>query len=182
MTEVEVYDATEDLRKAWWLLLVLGILSLIFGGMLIFWPGPTLAAITTIVGLFMVVAGVIRFFVGVFDGDREHRLLLVILGILGVVVGVVIMRNPELTIGVVVVLTAVFWLVSGMVDLFRGLTNPRLPDRSLRILFGGVAALFGVIILVWPSITVGVFAILMGIYVVIFGILEVLAAFQLKNS
>ncbi len=182
MTEVEVYDATEDLKRAWWLLLVMGILSLIFGALLIFWPGPTLTAITTIVGLFMIVAGVVRFFVGVFDGDREHRLLLVILGILGVVVGVVIMRNPELTIGVIVLLTAVFWIVSGMIDLFRGLTNSSLPDRSLRILFGALAALFGVIILVWPSITVGVFAILMGIYVVIFGILEILAAFQLKNA
>lgn len=182
MTEVEVYDATEDLKRAWWLLLLMGVLSLVFGGMLIFWPGPTLAAITAIVGLFMIVAGVIRFFVGVFDSDREHRILLVILGILGVVLGVVIFRNPELTIGVIVLLTALFWLVSGMVDLFRGLTNTHLPDRSLRILFGGVAALFGVIILVWPSITVGVFAVLMGIYVVIFGILEILAAFQLKNA
>jgi uncharacterized membrane protein HdeD (DUF308 family) len=182
MADVEVYDATEDLRRAWWVLLVMGLLSLGFGGLLIFWPGQTLTVVTTIVGLFMIVAGVARFFVGVFDGDREHRLLLVVLGIVGVVIGVIIMRNPESTIRLIVLLTALFWLVSGMVDLFRGLTNARLPDRSLRILFGAMSAIFGVIILVWPDITVGVFAVLTGIYVVFFGILEILAAFQLKNA
>lgn len=182
MTDVEVYDDTARLRAAWWMLLVMGVLSLGFGALLIFWPGRTLAVVTSIVGLFMIVAGVVRFFVGVFDTDREYRLLLVFLGIVGVVLGVVIMRNPEATIALIVLLTAVFWLVSGMVDLFRGLTNASLPDRSLRILFGGLSAVFGVVILVWPDITVGVFAVLMGIYVVFFGILEILAAFQLRRA
>jgi uncharacterized membrane protein HdeD (DUF308 family) len=182
MTDVEIYNTTEDLKRAWWLLLVMGLLSLGFGGLLIFWPGQTLTVVTTIVGLFMIVAGVVRFFVGVFDGDREHRLLLVFLGIAGVVIGVIIMRNPESTIRLIVLLTALFWLVSGMVDLFRGLTNSHLPDRSLRILFGAMSAIFGVVLLVWPDITVGVFAVLTGIYVVFFGILEILAAFQLKNA
>ncbi len=180
--EIEVYDATESLKRVWWLLLVMGIASLAFGALLIFWPGRTLTVVTTIVGLFMIVAGVVRFFVGVFDGSSEHRLLLVILGVVGVVLGVVIIRNPEATIALVVLLTALFWIVSGMVDLFRGLTNSHLPDRGVRVLFGALAALFGVIILAWPDITVTVFAILMGIYVIVFGLLEILAAFQLKNA
>ena len=182
VTEIEVYDATDDLKRAWWLLLVMGLASFVIGALLIFWPGPTLTVVTTIVGLFMIIAGVVRFFVGVFDGNREHRLMLVFLGIVGVVLGVVIIRNPEATIALIVLLTALFWLVSGMVDLFRGLTNAQLPDRGLRILFGALSALFGVIILVWPDITVTVFAILMGIYIIIFGLLEILAAFQLKNA
>lgn len=181
MTYGDVYEA-EDLTKTWWLLLLMGIASVAFGALLIFWPGPTLIVVTTIVGLFVIVAGVVRFFTGVFDSRREHRLLLVILGIVGVALGVVIMRNPEAAIGLIVLLTALFWLVSGMVDLFRGLTDAHLPDRSLRILFGALSALFAIVILVWPEITVGVFAVLTGIYIVFFGILEAIAAFQLKYA
>ena len=92
------------------------------------------------------------------------------------------MRNPETTIKVIVLITAIFWLVLGMVDFFRGLTDSSLPDRGLRIGFGALTALFGVVLLVWPDVTVTVFAVLVGIYIVILGIFEVLAAFQLKNA
>jgi uncharacterized membrane protein HdeD (DUF308 family) len=182
MGGIDIYVPVEDLKRGWWLLLVLGIASIAFGALLIFWPGRTITVVTTIIGLFMIVTGLVRFAVAVFDTDRENRWLLVIVGIMGVVLGVIIMRNPEETIRVVVLITAIFWLVAGMVDFFRGVTNRSLPDASLRVVFGAMSALFGLVILVWPEITVGVFAVLMGVYVVVFGMLEVLAAFQVKNA
>ncbi len=45
-----------------------------------------------------------------------------------------------------------------------------------------MTALFGVVVLVWPDVTVGVFAVLMGIYTVFFGLIEIVAAFQLKKA
>ena len=182
MTSVEVYETSEDMKRAWWVLLLLGIVSLGIGAALIFWPGKTLTVVTTIVGLFMIVAGLIRFGVAIFDSQAQERWLMAIFGIIGVVLGVIIMRNPETTIKVIVLITAIFWLIGGMVDFFRGVTNPSLPDRGLRIGFGALSALFGVVILVWPDITVGIFAVLMGIYVAFFGVLEIIAAFQIKNS
>ncbi|MCL1595670.1 MAG: DUF308 domain-containing protein [Actinomycetia bacterium] len=182
MTDVEVYDDLAELKKGWWLLALLGLLSIGFGALLIFWPGRTIAVVTTIFGLFMVVSGVIRFFVAVFDSRSEARWLMLLSGIVGVVLGVIVMKNPEATIQVIVVIAALFWIISGMVDLFRGLTHGDLPDRGVRIGFGALATLMGVVVLVWPEITVGAFAILMGIYTVLFGVLELLAAFQIKNA
>jgi len=182
MADVEVFDELEEIKKGWWLLALLGVISIAIGALLIFWPGRTITVVTTVVGLFMIVAGVIRFFVAVFDSRSNDRWLMVFSGILGVVLGVIIMKNPEATIKIIVLITALFWLISGMVDLFRGLTNSHLPDRSLRAGFGAVTALFGVVILVWPEITVGVFAVLTGLYIVFFGVLELVAAFQIKNA
>lgn len=182
MTDVETRDEFDDLRKAWWLLALLGVVSIGFGLLLVFWPGETLTVVATIVGLFIIVNGVIRFFQAIFDSNQEHRFLLVLVGLVGVVIGVVVMKNPEATIKLIVLLTALFWLISGMVDFFRGLTNRSTPDAGLRVAFGALTALFGVVILVWPSITIGIFAVLTGIYFVFFGIIEVYAAFQLKNA
>lgn len=181
MTEAEIYVA-DQIKRSWWVLLLLGVLSVGFGALLIFWPGTTLAVLTTLIGLFMIVAGVARFLVGVFDTDREQRILMVIAGIVGVVLGVAIVQNPQAAIKVVVLLTALFWIISGMIDLFRGLGDASLPDRSVRIVFGALSAVFGVVILAWPDITVGALAVLMGVYVVLFGVLEVVAAFQVKNA
>jgi uncharacterized membrane protein HdeD (DUF308 family) len=180
--EIDVYDYNEDLKKGWWLLLISGVIGVIIGGLLIFWPGATITVVTAIVGFFMIVTGVIRFFVAVFDSHAEDRWLMVFAGIIGIALGVIVMKNPEGTIKVIALIVAIFWLISGLVDLFRGLTNSHLPDRSLRIVFGLMSALFGVVILVWPAITIGVFAILVGIYAVFFGVLEIIAAFQIKNA
>ena len=184
MSEVEfdVYGTNEEAKRSWWLLLVLGIISVGIGGLLIFWPGQTITVVTMIVGFFMIVTGVVRFFVAVFDSRSQDRWLMVFAGIAGIVLGVVVMKNPEGTIKVIALIVAIFWLIAGLVDFFRGLTNADLPDRSARIVFGLMSAVFGVVILVWPAITIGVFAILVGIYAVFFGILEIVASFQIKNS
>jgi len=180
--EFDVYDTNEGAKKGWWLLLLLGIVSVIVGGLLVFWPGSTIAVVTMIVGFFMIVTGVVRFFVAVFDSHSEDRWLMVFAGIAGIVLGVVVMKNPEGTIKVIALIVALFWLIAGLVDFFRGLTNSDMPDRSARIIFGLMSAIFGIVILVWPAITIGVFAILVGIYAVFFGILEIIASFQIKNA
>lgn len=179
---VEVIDPVAELKRSWWLLLIMGLISIGVGGLLMFWPGQTLTVITSIFGFFMILSGVVRFAVAIFAGNVEGRWLLVLASIVGVVLGVVIMKNPTATIGVVVLITAIFWLISGMVDLFRGITDSGLPDRGARIAFGAVAAILGVVVLVWPAPTVLVFAVLAGIYAVVFGILEIVSAFALKNA
>ncbi len=181
MTGMDIY-VEEDMKRYWWVLLVFGILSMLIGALLIFWPGQTLTVVTTIVGLFIIIVGVLRFFMAIFASNVDNRWLLALIGIIGVVIGVVVLRNPEATIKVIVLVTAIFWIVLGMVDFFRGLTDSSLPDRGVRIGFGALTALFGVVLLAWPDVTVTVFAILVGIYIVVLGIFEAIAAFQLKNA
>jgi len=180
--EIEVHDYNDDLKKGWWLFAVSGVLSVIIGGLLIFWPDATITVVTAIVGFFMIVTGVIRFLVAVLDSRAEERWLIAFAGIIGIVLGVIVMKNPEGTIKVIVLIVAIFWLISGLVDFFRGLTDSSLPDRKLRIVFGLMSGLFGVVVLVWPAITIGVFVIVAGIYSVFFGVLEIIAAFQIKNA
>ena len=180
--EVDVYSYDENLKKSWWLFLVSGIIGVVVGGLLIFWPSSTITVVTSIVGFFMIVTGAIRFLVALFDSAADDRWIMAIAGIFGIALGVIVMKNPEGTIKVIALIVALYWLISGLVDLFRGLTNSQLPDRTLRIVFGLMSALFGVVVLVWPAITVGVFAILVGVYAVFFGVLEILTAFEIKKA
>lgn len=103
-------------------------------------------------------------------------------GIAGIVLGVVVIKNPEATIGVIVLVVAMYWLISGLVDLARGLTDSSLPDRTLRIVFGLMSAIFGIVILTWPGVTVGVFAVVSGMHAAFYGVLEIVAAFQIKSA
>ena len=182
MTVAEAHDPLEDIKNLWWLLLLLGIVSVAIGVLLIFWPGKTLTVVTSVFGLFMIFSGLVRFFIAVFDSASEHRWLTVFSGIIGVVLGVVVVKNPEAVVGVIVLITAIFWLISGMVDLFRGLTDSEMPDRGTRVAFGVLSAGMGAAILIWPEPTVLVLAVFVGVYALVFGVIEILAAFQIKNA
>jgi uncharacterized membrane protein HdeD (DUF308 family) len=182
VAEMETPTTTADVKRVWWLLLVLGVVSVTIGGMLIAWPGKTLTAATMLFGTLMVVSGVVRFVQALMDESSEHRGLLVLSAIIGVVLGVVVLRNPGAVIWLIVLLTGVFWIIGGMVDLFRGIAHHDVPDRGVRVVFGGLSAALGVAILVWPAPTVLVFAFFAGTYSILFGVLEIVAAFQVKNA
>ena len=162
--------------------MLLGVVSVGFGALLIFWPGKTLAAVTAVFGIFMIFAGVVRFFIAVFDSASDHRWPTAISGIIGVVLGVVVMKNPEAVIHVIVLITAIFWLIAGMIDLFKGLTDAAMPERGARIAFGALSTAMGAAILMWPEPTVVVLAVFAGVYALFFGVIEILAAFQIKNA
>ncbi len=182
MDGYETSEMIEEAKKAWWLLALFGVISIGLGAVLIFWPGQTLTVVATIVGIVMVIAGVIRFFVGVFDSGAADRWIMAIVGIIGIALGIVVLKNPEATVKVVVLITVLFWLIAGLVDLFAGLTDSSLPDRGIRIGSGALSVFFAVLVLAWPEITVGIFAIIIGVYLVIVGVFEVVAAFQVKNA
>ncbi len=182
MTGAEVSDPIDVLKRSWWILVMFGVVSVAIGVLLIFWPGQTLTVATALFGALMILSGLVRFVQAVFSSGTDHRWLLLISAILGVVVGIVVMRNPESVIALIVLLAALFWIIGGMVELFRGLTDANLPDRGARIGLGVISAVFGVVILVWPAPTVLVFAILAGAYSILFGLLEIYAGIAVKRA
>jgi uncharacterized membrane protein HdeD (DUF308 family) len=149
---------------------------------LIVWPGRTLAVVTILFGSLMLVSGVVRFIQALFGEGSDHRWLLVLSAVLSVVLGIVIVRNPAALVWLIVLLTGILWIVGGMVDLFRGVADTHMPDRGVRVVFGALSALFGVVILLWPAPTVLVLAFLAGAYSVFFGVLEIVAALQIRRS
>lgn len=182
MTDLETAEVMTELKKVWWVLLLLGVVSIGVGIALIAWPGQTLAVVTILFGSLMLVSGVVRFVQALFDPGSDHRWLLVFSAILSVVLGIVIVRNPGAVIWLIVLLTGILWIIGGMVDLFRGVADEDQPDRGVRVVFGALSAFFGVVILLWPAPTVLVFAFFAGAYSVFFGVLEIVAAFQLRKA
>lgn len=166
----------------WWVVLVAGIASILFGIALIAWPGQTLTVLAVLLGVWLLVVGVVRFLQAIFDGGEEHRVLLAVVGILGVIFGLLVMRDPLRTIWVVAVIVGFFWLISGFVDVFRVATKRLTENRGLNLTLAIVAIVAGAVVLLWPAITVLVLAIVSGIYLIASGIGQVILAFRLRRA
>ena len=114
------------------LLAVIGVLSAIAGLILIKHPFDTLIVFTMIVGIWFVVAGIVRFVVALSSPDGRGGNIA--LAIVDVVAGVVILAWPDLglstlavIIGIVLILRGLLLIAAGWT--MRGSTRSLLPER-----------------------------------------------------
>lgn len=171
-----------ELKSYWWMLLISGIVSIFIGGALLLWPGKTLTVVGFLIGLWMLLAGIVRFLIALFGGDADGRWVILIVGIVGIVLGIVVMRNPTETIAIIVLIAAIFWIITGLVDIFRGISDSSMENRGWVIFGGVVAALAGAVVLLWPSVSVLVLAVIAGVFFIVDGIMQIIAGFQVKSA
>src|SRR5206468_229411 len=99
-------DDVADLAKSWWLMAVLGAVSIVAGVVAVVWPGPTLLAIGVIFGCYLLLAGIFEL-VDAIIGDPASRALSAIVGIVALIAGLICLRRPgESLLALVVVLGA----------------------------------------------------------------------------
>ena len=171
-----------EVKAYWWLFLLSGVISIFVGAALVFWPGKTLTVVGFLIGLWMLFFGIIRFLMALFGGETEGRWILVVVGILGIVLGIVVMKNPSETIGVVALIAAIFWIVSGLINLFGAITDSETPSRGW-VIFGGLVAMAaGAVILLWPSASILVLAWVAGLFFIVDGVMQVVSGFQIKKA
>ena len=109
MDIVEAIAGTPESRA---LSTIVGVLSLLAGLICLRRPGESLLAIVVVLGIYLVVAGVIRF-VRSFS-EREDRALTMGMAILDVILGILILSLPGLSLVTLAVLFAISLLAHGI--------------------------------------------------------------------
>ena len=104
-----------------------------------------------------------------------------LVGILGMVAGVAVVRHPFETVAVLATILGIVWIVSGSVDIISAIADSRLDDRGLFGLMGLLSLVAGITVVSWPGPTVTVIAWVAGIYVVVFGLTTVFGAFRMRS-
>jgi uncharacterized membrane protein HdeD (DUF308 family) len=177
--QTSVYN---ELKSYWWLLVVSGVIAIFIGGALLLWPGKTLTVVGFLIGIWMLLFGIMRFLIALFGGDTDGRWVLMIVGVVGIVLGIVVMRNPSETIAIIVLIAAIFWIISGLVDIFRGIGDSDMDNRGWAIAGGALAIAAGAVVLLWPAASVLVLAIIAGVFFIVDGVMQIVAGFQVKNA
>jgi uncharacterized membrane protein HdeD (DUF308 family) len=178
-------DATiRALSQDWWIFLMEGVLSIVFGVLLLFWPGPTAGVVIVLVGLFALLTGIIGVFAAIgAAGSHQPWGWKLTTAILGVLVGLAIMRWPGATAVVILYLVA-FWLIlGGIVGIVESFAAHRTISHAWLLLLSSVVAiLFGIAMFAWPTVTLTLVVRLIGIYAIVQGIILCGLAFQVRSS
>lgn len=166
--------------REWPSVLFLGILTVGLGALILAWPSQTLTVLSILLGIQLVFFGLFRL-ISAFSADTESPGFAGFVGILAMIGGVVVLRNPFETVAVLATVLGAVWIITGAIDFIEALANKREGHRMLLALTGLLSIVAGVVVVAWPSPTITVIAWVAGLYLVIFGLFICVTAFSLRH-
>jgi uncharacterized membrane protein HdeD (DUF308 family) len=169
---------------AWWAPVLTGAVSIVAGLLAIAWPHITLLALAIITGINLMVLGGLAIgeaFAGDEDEDGSaNTTLAAVVGVLGVLAGIVVIRRPGETLLVLIVILGLWLVLSGVVQLVRAVVVAG-DQRLLRALGGLVDAGIGICVLALPKLTLGTLAVLAGCAFVVHGAVLIVRGFRMRG-
>jgi uncharacterized membrane protein HdeD (DUF308 family) len=172
---------TLAVTDGWQATLLLGAVTLVLGLIVSIHPSTSLNVIAVLLGILMIVSGLFHL-IRAFTRGESRRVWPGIAGLLLIVIGVILIRHLNLTVGVIGLVVGVTWIVQGVSALAAGLSDVAREGRGWWIFFGVVSLIGGVVVAATPTSSITVIATLVGIWFVVQGALEIVAAFMLRNA
>lgn len=118
----QAVEALTTHRKGsyWGLLLLRGVINLVAGALLLFWPSITVTVIVWLLGIELVLTGIIGLIASTQVPKDLGRSSLVVQALVAVVLGIIIMVWPSATVAVLAVLAAIVLILLGVMLLISG--------------------------------------------------------------
>ena len=164
-------DDAAQIAKEWWMLALLGVVSLVCGILAIAYPDVTLLAVGIIFGFYLLLAGV---------GDVASRALSAIVGVVALIAGLICLRRPGDSLLALIAVLGIYLIVTGVARLVRAFAS--VEYRGWGIFAAIVDLILGILVLSWPDESLVTLAILFGISLIFRGLFALVGAFQLRKA
>jgi uncharacterized membrane protein HdeD (DUF308 family) len=173
----EAPDPLTELSRAWWLLMIVGVMCLTAGVIVVAQPDISIVTLAVIAGIFLLVDGIYDVIVAIAERG-EGRGLLALLGVLSAVVGIILIRHPIETAVAVALLVGIWLIAIGVVRLIGAFAIA--GNRGWELLVAFVEIVAGIVIVAIPDIGVTTLAIFIAIAFILRGIGLCAAAWVLR--
>jgi len=174
---------TDTLARNWWVVGLRGLLALLFGVLVFFWPGISLVMLVLLFGAYALLDGVFAIVSSVRAAKRQKRWWLFLLqGITGIIVGIGAVIWPGITALVLLYIIAAWAIVTGVFEIVAAVQLRKEIEGEWLLALGGIASVvFGVLLVGFPSAGALAVVWLIGAYSMLFGILFMILAFRLRQ-
>jgi uncharacterized membrane protein HdeD (DUF308 family) len=168
-------EARRDTSAPWGLLLAAGVLTALFGLILILNPFDSLRVVTAMIGVLLLIAGIAGVAAGWGRGAAGSAGPVV-----AIIGGLILLILPGITLQVLAVVVGLILLVWGIVSVVVALRDRR-PGQGGSVLGGVALALLGLVVVVWPGPTLALITLLVGVGVLLFGVALIVQALRLRS-
>ena len=180
LTDRDVFDVeeAEEVAKSWWLFLLSGLVSIVFG-VLILSVDWSLDGLAAFIGTFFILQGAAYLVTAPLDGGT--RATNVVLGLLGIAAAIVLLAWPGPGLYTLAVFVGAWLVVSGLLHIVGAFANRHAPLWWLVLVMGLIETPIGIWAMRRPGLTLVVLITLAGAWAVAAGIWQCLIAFEVRN-
>jgi uncharacterized membrane protein HdeD (DUF308 family) len=159
-----------------------GLLSIVIGLLVIFWPGASVVVIAWLFAIQLIVSGILQL-VSAFKGDSgtAGQVLMGLLGALSILVGLLCLRAPLQTAVVLGLLIGATWVIGGVIGIVHAIGAGPGNQRGWRITSGVLSVLGGAVVLVYPGLSFVAMTWLFGIVLVTIGVVLLAEGFMTRR-
>ena len=167
----------------WWTMVLRGIVAILFAVLAFAWPGETLRILTLLFGCYALLDGLCMLIAAMGGRPRRHnRWLLALEGIVGMALGIVVLRTPAASAVVLLYFMSIWAVALGFLRIAEAiLLRKEISGEMWLALSGVVAILFAVTLMVLHRMSAVAMIWLIAGYALITGIFEVLVGVELRH-
>ena len=171
------------LAANWRALALRGLAALLFGLVVLFWPGLVLAVLALLFGIYAAIDGAITLVPALRASDRGARRWLPLTeGAVGVIAGLVAIFWPGLTLNGLVYVIVGWAVVTGTLKILSAIVlRAEVENGWLLAGSGALSVLFGILLAVLARSDVPFLAPLIGAFAVVVGLALIVFAFRLRE-
>lgn len=172
----------DTVGRSWWVILLLGIFSVLFGVMALVNPISAGASLTWAIGVLAIAEGVVGL-IGAFGKNAGvSRGWMIVYAAVSILFGVMAVSNPLSMAATIAMVTGVWFVFSGVMRIIWAVRVRKEIDNEWLLILGGVVSIIlGGLLVAAPVAGVLVGAIWIGVGALIYGLLQIWAAFKLRK-
>lgn len=173
----------KTLIDSWWLIILRGIVTLLFGLILIASPVKTVTVVTALIGLLMLIEGILGSLMSFFTiGKTDKWWLLLLQGVFSILIGLAVFNYPGITVAVLFFLFSMWLIVIGIVMIVIAIIVRKETEIEWFLAGTGIVSLIiGILLINNPSSSFSIIAMLAGIYALISGTMITAFGFKLRS-
>ena len=167
----------------WRTLALRGLVALLFGLVVLFWPGLVITVLAVLFGIYAVVDGVITFVPALRSSERgTQRSLPLVEGVVGIIAGLVALLWPGLSASGLVYVIAGWAVATGVLKILSAIVlRAEVENGWLLAASGALSVLFGTVLVVLAGSDVPFLAPFIGAFAVVVGLALLVFALRLRE-
>lgn len=172
-----------EFSKSWKWMIVRGIVSIIFGIIVVIYPLSAATVLALFFGAYVFADGIFAIASIITSSEaRKHFWSLLFEGIVGIAVGIVTFFLPEITLFGLIILISIWAVVTGISEIVLAIKIRKIIEGEfLMIISGLLSIVFGILVFLRPLAGMVVTVYLIGIYAIMFGFLYVFFGISMRK-